>query len=262
MTVHQVSTPAEGLGSDGQSRVSVKVGAMTTEGAVRFYVTVDGDPSLDGPQDVVVSGLPEGAYLESPEHGLLLPRPDGGVVVDAAHLGDLLIVPPFRFAGTIENVTVQARAADGTVGESMVLDVEVSEPRLGPSPFTEMAMSVLEDAIGTEDELMAMGAVDEEPQSTVYKLTAEPSYGTLFRGETPIGQGDTFTQFDMDSGVLTYQTTPHVFADIDHGSRPAFDNFRFRPEGEVAVPEPDTGLGYAVVYGEAVLSIPLVNDLT
>ena len=54
-------------------------------------------------------------------------------------------------------------------------------------------------------DLLAVHDVDPS-DAVIFQVTGLPQHGTLYLGEKPLGLGETFSQFDMDHGVLTYQS--------------------------------------------------------
>jgi hypothetical protein len=74
-------------------------------------------------------------------------------------------------------------------------------------PADEGGMSGV--GLGADDtalfDLLAVRDVDPS-DSVTFQLTALPQHGTLYLGENPLGLGGTFSQFDIDNGVLTYES--------------------------------------------------------
>jgi hypothetical protein len=55
-------------------------------------------------------------------------------------------------------------------------------------------------------DLLAVRDVDDPTDSVIFQLTSLPQHGTLYLGENPLVLGATFSQFDIDNGVLSYQS--------------------------------------------------------
>ncbi|CAN5827646.1 hypothetical protein BH11PSE8_BH11PSE8_11700 [soil metagenome] len=112
-----------------------------------------------------------------------------------------------------------------------------------------------EQVIGTNDSLVldegasatitaALLATTDPEQSAsqlVYTLTAPPAHGTLFLGAVQLGANDSFTQADVDNGLLTYTNA---------GSEQAGDSFDFSV---------DDGFGTAST-GTFTITVSPVND--
>jgi hypothetical protein len=81
-------------------------------------------------------------------------------------------------------------------------------------------ITVQENAIGStiDQTMLETTDVDNTPAELVYTVTAGPSHGTLRRSGVALGVNDTFTQQDINNGLITY----------DHdGSENHSDSFSF-----------------------------------
>ncbi|MEL7497637.1 MAG: LamG-like jellyroll fold domain-containing protein [Planctomycetota bacterium] len=108
---------------------------------------------------------------------------------------------------------------------------------------TNTGLTVLEGTTGNAIGNLALETtdLDDAPSDLVYQVTSTPIRGTLFRNGTALGVNDTFTQSDIDSGLITY----------DHdGSEFLSDSFGF-------IVDDGEGASTSATFN---ISITLVND--
>lgn len=89
--------------------------------------------------------------------------------------------------------------------------------------------------------LLLTSDVDHSAGQIVYTLDSNPLYGELFRAASRLGLNDTFTQSDIDTGLITY---------VHDGSETASDDFDFTVDDGEGTATSDT----------FVLSVTPVND--
>ena len=89
-----------------------------------------------------------------------------------------------------------------SVSQAIVIDPVNDPPVLvnnGPASVNEGA------TITITNTLLLTTDVDHAPSQLTYTLTLRPTNGTLLKNGTPLALGDTFTQADIDNGLIVYE---------------------------------------------------------
>jgi hypothetical protein len=141
--------------------------------------------------------------------------------------------------------TVGFTVADGDGATSVSYDATVTVTAVNDEQVlaTNTGTTVAEASTGTviTAAMLATTDVDNTPAQLVYTLSAVPVNGTLRLGGTALVASDTFTQADIDAGLVTY----------DHdGSETLADGFDFSV---------DDGAG-AVTNATFAITVTPVND--
>ena len=94
--------------------------------------------------------------------------------------------------------------ADGSVS---VADISDADGGFNYAPVIsgdgELDVSSGDSAIITGDDLMVTDTEDGA-EDIIFTLLDDPDFGSLMLGDTELGEGDTFTQGDIDDGLLSY----------------------------------------------------------
>lgn len=108
---------------------------------------------------------------------------------------------------------------------------------------TNTGMAIAENGTGATitNAMLQTTDIDNATSQIVYTITTAPANGTLYRGAVALAATDTFTQADIDSGLLTYS---------HNGSETSSDSFAFSV---------DDGTGSATT-GTFNVTITPVND--
>ena len=167
-----------------------------------------------------LSSLPANGtlYLDA---GLTNPVTNG---VDYAAAGNALTLffdPALHFNG---NTSFDFAARDNS-GQLDLSDatatITVTPVNDAPLVATNAGLTASEGSTGNQitNLLLNEGDVDDSGVGLTYQITNSTSHGTLFRSTTPLGLNDTFTQADIDGGLISY----------DHdGSDTTSDSFDFQ----------------------------------
>ena len=123
-------------------------------------------------------------------------------------------------ATTPRNVRVVLSDGDG--GTSNVENKTINVTAINDAPVieTNTGMTVAEGSTGTviTAAMLNEGDPDDIGSDVTYTVTTVPAYGILYISGTVLGNNDTFTQADIDAGLITY----------DHdGSQNLSDGFTF-----------------------------------
>ena len=104
----------------------------------------------------------------------------------------------------------------------------------------------------TGDDIMVTDAEDGAGDIT-FTLLDDPEFGSLLLGGEALAEGDTFSQADIDNGLLSY-------AQDEAEDSATSDSFRFTAKdkmGSKIKDEDDVGPGYQVSEGEATFNITI-----
>ncbi|MBF0108644.1 MAG: tandem-95 repeat protein [Magnetococcales bacterium] len=151
-----------------------------------------------------------------PSAGRLQTRADGdlwsdvaeGQAIDRATLdaGELRYFPDENQWG-MEIATFQFRVNDGEDDSAEIYSVTLNVTPVNDAPVSvASSMTLTRGSIGTTVTATHLRAsdVDNDAGGLVYTLTSLPTQGGLYRSATLLAMGDTFTQTDIDNGLLTY----------------------------------------------------------
>jgi hypothetical protein len=210
----------------------------------------------NGIASILLTGVPQDAILESATEGLLLSRMDGTYLMDADSDSGLMMTPPHHFIGDVTGMEAIVTTTDGITHGPAPFSVTVlpfnDRSYLAKSAEIE---AISGDAAAILDDLLAIRDVDDQSDAVVYEVTELPQFGTLFLGSTILDLGGTFSQFDIDNGLLTYEQVDPA---------PSSDTFSFRAEdgqyqalgtAESAAPS------YTIIDGEATFNIAVQQDV-
>ncbi|MDH4152735.1 MAG: tandem-95 repeat protein, partial [Nitrospira sp.] len=160
----------------------------------------DADDALDLTSIVITSG---------PTHGSVVINGDGTITY--THDGS---------ETTSDSFTYTIKDLDGNVSNEAPVSLAVTPVNDAPIVGTNTGLTVDEGATGTviTTAMLNEGDPDDSGAGLTYTLTAVPSNGTMRLNGTALGVNDTFTQTDIDAGIVTY----------DHnGSETVSDSFSF-----------------------------------
>ena len=109
---------------------------------------------------------------------------------------------------------------DGTGTVSGTFSITVTPVNDAPTLDTNAALSVNEGTSGTIDETkLSASDVDNAVSALFYTVTSAPGNGDVKKSGSALSAGDTFTQTDIDNGIITY---------THDGSETTSDTFGFR----------------------------------
>ncbi|MCH9664028.1 MAG: hypothetical protein K0U66_10310, partial [Gammaproteobacteria bacterium] len=141
--------------------------------------------------------------------------------------------------------TVRYVLTDGDGGTSANYDTTVTISGVNDEQSLDMNSGLTLDE-GTQaiisNTMLSTSDVEQSTNQIIYAITADSLHGTIRLNTTPLGVGSTFTQADIDAGLLSYQDT-----DIETTS----DSFGFSV---------DDGLG-SVTNGTFNITVTPVNDV-
>ncbi len=172
---------------------------------------------------------------------------DGTVAAINAALDGLVFNPAANYFGAA-SVSIGAddlgnSGSGGPLSASRVLAVNVTPVNDEQVLASNSGLTLAENATGQliSNVMLRATDIDNTPAQLVYTLSAVPANGTLRLGGVALGVAATFTQADIDAGLVSY----------DHdGSETAADSFTFSV---------DDGAGAATSASFAITITP-VND--
>ena len=130
---------------------------------------------------------------------------------------------------------------DGAGTVSGTFSISVTPVNDAPTVHANQTLSVDEGGSGTiTSSLLAASDVDNALTSLTYKVTSLPAHGTLKKSGVALGVNGTFTQSDINSGIVTY---------VHDGSETTTDAFSFTLSD-----------GSASINGTFNISVTPVND--
>jgi hypothetical protein len=128
-----------------------------------------------------------------------------GTAITPAQAADLRFVPVTNFNGTV-NFTFNATDTAGLDSASAAGTVIVSSTNTAPSLDTNTGFSVNEGQPVTLSNIsLSVSDPDNSNAQLTYTINTLPSNGQILKSGTALGAGDTFTQADIDNGIVTYQ---------------------------------------------------------
>ncbi|TWU08136.1 LamG-like jellyroll fold domain-containing protein [Stieleria varia] len=152
--------------------------------------------------------------------------------------------------------------------------VTVVSSNQSPTIATNTGATVLEGSLDNAITIAMLneGDPDDDGAELTYTVTTDVNYGTLKLNGTTIGLNDTFTQADVDAGLVTYDHAGGEFATDsfafsladggENGSTPATGTFSFTITSVNDAPVESSIEGAALAYtendGEVVITSTLV----
>ena len=235
--------------------VTVQTAAGDEDSAIALTIVASVANPLESVDTVTLEGVPAGSSVivgDAGEDILLEANADGSYSVPGDQLGSLTLTPPQDFNGSI-NLNVSATSTEGITSPAQALPVDVVAVNDAPELHGdgELTLGAGNSATITAEDLQ-LTDVDDNPEDLTYHLTDGPDHGTLFLDGAELGVDDTFTQEDIDSGLLSYtadevEVFDHEWAEgtpswddaesaVDGGNpiEPMADNFAM-PEGAESV---------------------------
>ena len=187
--------------------VTVQAAAGDEDSPIALNIIASVANPLETVDTVTLEGVPGGSTVmvgDAGEDILLEPNADGSYSVPGDQLGSVTLTPPQDFNGPI-NLTVSATSTEGITSTGQPLPVDVAAVNDAPELYGdgELTLGAGNSATITNEDLQ-LTDVDDNPEDLTYHLTDGPDHGTLFLDGAELGVDDTFTQEDIDSGLLSY----------------------------------------------------------
>ena len=172
------------------------------------------------------------------------------------------------------NRSISFMVNDGTSSGSATRLVSVTAVNDSPTIAANSGLTVDEGVVGTviTSLMLNEGDVDDAGVGLTYTITSAPINGTLRVSGTALGVSDTFTQADIDAGIVTYdhdgsETTTDSFdfslADGgEDGATPAPGTFNFTVNPVNDSPIVATNAGMTAAEGSTgnVLTTAMLNE--
>jgi len=99
--------------------------------------------------------------------------------------------------------------------------------------------AMLDDLVGGTDNI---GSSVDPSDGLVFTLLQNPGHGTLYLGDTALTEGATFTQFDIDNGLLSYEANePEPFTYAWAAGTPTWDSAGHAPVDQDNLKMPTNG---------------------
>jgi hypothetical protein len=212
--------------------IDVNTGITLDEGAILVEITTEHLSTTDSdntPEELDYTVVTEPEYGELWLNGVSVL--EVGDVFSQQEVDDGLVTYD-HLGAEVDGDSFQVRVEDlgGLTDGPVSFDIEVTPVNDAPVITTNEGLAVLEGSTDNPVSSSLLAAEDEDHGASdlTFELLELPAYGGLwFDITTPLEQGDTFTQDDLDQGRLTY----------DHdGGEEAADSF----EVQVSDPEPLT----------------------
>lgn len=200
----------DGLATDAQTVEVTLTGTNDAPVATVDTFVIDEDNTATGNaliNDTDQNGDTLTAAIDSqPANGSVDINPDGSFVY----------TPNLNFSGS-DSFTYTASDSDTSSTSTVNLTINATddEPVLAsnnPILVDEGATIIITNA------LLNVTDADNPPADLTYTVTSVPTYGEILLNGSPIAATDTFTQADIDSGLLTY---------VHDGSETTADGFSF-----------------------------------
>ncbi|MCB2100095.1 MAG: DUF4114 domain-containing protein, partial [Rhodobacterales bacterium] len=174
--------------------------------AIGLSINLTNSNPLATVESITIEGLPDGAQLSAGTPGAVDPVSGTfSVTLTPDQLEGLTLTPPQDFNGDLD---LQVTAANDAGQSSDPADLSVSVTPVNDAP--ELAANTGLDAdFGAATEVtsaaLSVSDVDNTPDEITFEITDVTDFGTLFRDGQALGLGDTFTQADIDNGLISYQ---------------------------------------------------------
>ncbi len=196
--------PVDAIGQ--APEVTLTPAAGVEDAPVALGLSVGFAHDLVGVDSITVTGIPQGAALSAGTD-----RGDGTWLLsgdDLASLDSLALTPPSDFNGSLQGIAASVLSTEGVRGDSTATSIAVAPVNDAPELLANDGLSVAagEEAL-IDSEALRVADVDNGADEIVFTLTDGPDFGTLYRDGValdPDGGEDTFTQFHIDGGLLTY----------------------------------------------------------
>jgi len=122
-------------------------------------------------------------------------------------------------SATSHSITVRADSSDGSFNTASFA-IAVTDVNEAPTTVLNQGLTVAESSSNSVVGPAVLYTTDPEQGTSqvVYTLTALPTFGTLTKGGVALSSGQTFTQANIDAGVVKYS---------NDGSESATDSFKF-----------------------------------
>ena len=167
---------------------------------------------------------------------------DNGGARAAGSWGAAII--PLTAAQTVQLTTARIAHTDvglqTSVAGLQALSCKSLIPSVDPIVVTNSQLSLVVNTTGTIDgSLLSAVDADDGPEAIFYTLSSEPTLGILKNGVTVLGNGDTFTQQDLNDDAITFE------AGAGTGSG-GFDFVVFDDSGSLVISEGSFVVGVGV----------------
>src|SRR5262249_35647072 len=135
-----------------------------------------------------------------------------GAALSGVWSGDQVVLDASAVVGTFASkavgkniqVVVSGLALKGTDGSNYVLAPLAKKANITPNLRVVGPLSVNSGGTGVITASMLFADSTSAPSSVIYTLSTVPASGTLKKGPAVLMAGDTFTQADIDNGLVTF----------------------------------------------------------
>jgi Ca2+-binding RTX toxin-like protein len=156
---------------------------------------------------VTIADIPAGSVVAAgtDDPFELTIQPDGSMSLSLLpdQLSGLNITPPQDFNGVF-NLNISATSSEGVTSNPVAYTVDVEAANDAPELTGDTQLDVTGGAATISNQDMQITDVDNSADELFYEVTDGPDHGDLLLDGNLLGEGDLFTQDDIDQGLLQY----------------------------------------------------------
>jgi large repetitive protein len=156
---------------------------------------------------VTIAGIPAGSVIAAgtDDPFELTAQSDGSMSLTLLpdQLSGLNITPPQDYNGVF-NLNVSATSSEGVTSTPVEYAVDVAAVNYAPELTGDAQLDVTGGAATISNQDMQITNVDNSADELFYEVTDDPDHGDLLLDGNLLGDGDLFTQDDIDQGLLQY----------------------------------------------------------
>ncbi|MEX2450074.1 MAG: cadherin-like domain-containing protein, partial [Rhodospirillales bacterium] len=176
---------------------------------------------------VTVANIPAGSVVAAgtDEPFELTPQLDGSMSLTLTpdQLSGLNITPPQDFNGVFD-LAVTATSSEGVTSAPVAYTVDVEAVNDAPTLSGDGQIDVTGGAATITNQDMQLSDVDNAADELFYQVTDGPDHGDLYLDGNLLGEGDLFTQDDIDTGLLQYVADGGEFEQSWAEGTPSWDD--------------------------------------
>jgi hypothetical protein len=177
------------------------------DNAISLGITVAVANPLALVTGVTIANIPAGSVVAAGTDNPfeLTQEADGtmSLTLTEDQLSGLNITPPQDFNGVFDLV-VSATTSEGVTSNPVNYTVDVEAVNDAPELSGDGQIDVTGGAATISNQDMKLSDVDNSADELFYEVTDGPDHGDLFLDGNLLGEGDMFTQEDIDQGLLQY----------------------------------------------------------
>ena len=187
--------------------VETELASGREDNSIGLGITVAVASSFAAVASVMIDNIPAGSVIAqgTDDPFELTAQPDGSMSLTLSpdQLSGLNITPPQDYNGVFD-LAVSATSSEGATSNPVNYTVDVAAVNDAAELSGDGQIDLTDGAatIGSDD--LQLTDVDNSADELFYQVTDGPDHGDLFLDGTALGEGDLFTQDDIDQGLLQY----------------------------------------------------------